>query len=48
MAKTNPDRYDYDDDKYYYDEYYDRVRSRDDSDEQYDGDGNRIEPDSGY
>ena len=38
---SNPDRYDYDTDKYYYDEENDVIRSYD-SDEEYTGDGEKI------
>ena len=39
---ANLDRYDYDSDKFYYDEDSDTIRSYD-GDETYDGDGNKTE-----
>ena len=39
---SNPDRYDYDRDDYYYDEDTDTIHSYD-GDECYDGDGNPVD-----
>ena len=39
---SNPDRYEYDNDKYIYDQDSDTIIARDDSDEAYDGDGNPV------
>ena len=40
---NGPNRYEYDDNKYYYDQETDTVQSRDDSYEVYDGDGNKVD-----
>lgn len=40
---SNPNRYDYDSDEYYYDEDYDEVCSKSNPDERYKGDGEKID-----
>ena len=40
---SNPNRYEYDNNDYYYDQETDTVRSRDDTYEVYDGDGNKVD-----